>query len=237
MTNAARQAYETLAPGYDALTAQSDYELWLGEVLLPELRRHGLIASGRVLDAGCGTGRAFEPLLRRGWEVVGCDVSPGMLAQAERKFGATVQLSTVDLRKLPLLGRFELVLALNDVVNYLTEDGDLERALVGMRANLSPSGLLLFDSNSLAAFRSLYANGAYPGGTFEATLAETGVEPHVHRQRHFTETELEVALAGAGLELLAMLGQEETESRIELHDPVDQARDRKIVCIARSRRR
>ncbi|MET0559026.1 MAG: class I SAM-dependent methyltransferase [Solirubrobacterales bacterium] len=236
MTDAARQAYETLAPGYDALTAQSNYELWLGDVLLPELRRHGL-SQGRVLDAGCGTGSAFEPLLRRGWEVVGCDVSPRMLAQAERKFGADVPLSTVDLRKLPLLGRFELVLALNDVVNYLTEDGDLERALVGMRANLAPRGLLLFDSNSLAAFRSLYTDGAHPGGTFEAVVSEIGIEPHVHRQRHFTESELEVALTDAGLELLAMLGQEETATRIELRDPVDQERDRKIVCIARSRRR
>jgi SAM-dependent methyltransferase len=236
MTNGARQAYETLAPGYDALTAQSNYELWLGDVLLPELHRHGLTL-GRALDAGCGTGRAFEPLLRRGWEVVGCDVSPGMLAQAERKFGAAVPLSTVDLRKLPLLGRFDLVLALNDVVNYLTEDGDLERALVGMRANLCPRGLLLFDSNSLAAFRSHYTFEAHPGGTFEAIVSEAGVEPHVHRQRHFTESELEAALTDAGLELLAMLGQEETERRIELRHQVDQDRDRKIVCIARSRRR
>jgi len=236
MTDAVRQAYETLAPAYDELTATNDYELWLGSVLIPELEAHGLRV-GRALDAGCGTGRAFEPLLRRGWEIVGCDVSPAMLAQAERKFGVAVPLSTADLRKLPLLGRFDLVLALNDVVNYLTEDGDLERALVGMRANLSPRGLLLFDSNSLAAFRSIYTSAAYAGGTFEAVIAEAGVEPHVHRQRHFTEPELEVAMADAGLEPLAMLGQQETESRIELRDPVDQERDRKIVCIARSRRR
>ena len=236
MTDPARRAYETLAPGYDEFTRANDYEMWLGDLLLPELREHGLTV-GRALDAGCGTGRAFEPLLRRGWKVVGCDVSPAMLAEARRKFGEAVPLSTADLRGMPVLGRFDLVLALNDVVNYLTEDGDLERALAGMAANLAPGGFLLFDSNTLATFRSDYLADASAGGTFETTIAASGVEAHVHRQRHFRDGELEAAIAAAGLEQLALLGQRETETQVELRRRADQERDRKVVCIARAGRR
>lgn len=236
MKDPARRAYETLAPAYDELTRANDYEMWLGGLLLPEMQGHGLTV-GRALDAGCGTGRAFEPLLRRGWELVGCDASPAMLAEARRKFGEAVPLITADLREMPVLGRFDLVLALNDVVNYLTGDGDLERALARMAANLAPGGFVLFDSNTLATFRSEYLEEAGAGGTFETTIEAPGVGPHVHRQRHFTGGELEAAIAAAGLEQLALLGQREAAGRVELHRTADQDRDRKVVCIARSARR
>ncbi len=40
---------------------------------------------GRILDAGVGTGRFAQPLQLRGYEVVGVDVSPRMLAKAVGK--------------------------------------------------------------------------------------------------------------------------------------------------------
>ena len=41
-------------------------------------------ASGRVLDAGCGTGRVAIELDRRGFGVTGVDIDPSMLAVARR---------------------------------------------------------------------------------------------------------------------------------------------------------
>ncbi|HYG96722.1 MAG TPA: methyltransferase domain-containing protein, partial [Solirubrobacterales bacterium] len=86
----ARIAYDRYAPIYDEWNAQNDYEMWLGETLLPEMEKHGL-RKGWALDVGCGTGRAFDTLLSRGWQVVGSDVSGGMLAEAERNFGSRVR--------------------------------------------------------------------------------------------------------------------------------------------------
>ena len=77
----AEATYDRFAPIYDEWNAQNDYEMWLGEALLPALEMHGL-RKGWALDVGCGTGRAFLPLLARGWRVIGCDVSAGMLAEA-----------------------------------------------------------------------------------------------------------------------------------------------------------
>ena len=35
-----------------------------------------------LLDLARGTGKSFEPLMRRGFRVTACDASPGMLAEA-----------------------------------------------------------------------------------------------------------------------------------------------------------
>jgi SAM-dependent methyltransferase len=243
-----RAAYEALAPIYDELTYRNDYEMWLG-ALLPELERHGL-RRGRALDAGCGTGRAFEPLLRRGWELWGCDLSPAMLEQAREKYGDAVALEVADIRELPRLGEFDLVLALNDVINYQLEDGDLERALAGMRENLAPHGLIVFDSNTLCLFRASFVAGEdeaiqgewrwrgmadafEPGGVHAAEVSGRDLPAVVHRQRHYGQDEILVALRSAGLEPLAALGQSEEEGRVVLSEPPDEERDYKIIHIAR----
>ena len=249
----ARSAYDRLAPIYDDFNAANDYEMWFG-VLLPELEKHGLGKPGRLLDVGCGTGRAFPPMLRRGWEIQGCDLSPGMLEEARSKFGDGVPLAVADLRELPTFGEFELVWALNDVVNYLTEDGDLERALTAMGANLAPGGLMLFDTNTLGLFDSHFGDDGdgenemsvgewhwrgistaiEPGGAFEAQISGNGVETHEHRQRHHPVERVRDAIAAAGLVHLTSLGQREADGKILLADPPDERRDHKIVHIARA---
>lgn len=246
----ARDTYDAFAPIYDDFNHLNDYEMWLG-ALLPELEKRGL-RKGRLLDVGCGTGRAFEPMLRRGWEIQGCDISTGMLAEARRKFGDAVPLDLVDARELPVYGEFELVLALNDVVNYLVEDGDLERALRGMRANLTSDGMVLFDANSLALFHADFASGdaddmsvgewtwhglsqeIKPGGTYEARVSGGEVEEHIHRERHHTAETLKAAMESSGIEFLAALGQQEQGERVVLVDPPDEMRDHKIIYIGRA---
>jgi SAM-dependent methyltransferase len=246
----ARAAYDAFAPIYNEFNHLNDYEMWLGEVLLPELEKHGL-TRGRALDVGCGTGRAFEPLLRRGWEVRACDLSPGMLERAREEAGDRVQLDVVDMRELPAYGEFELVLSLNDAVNYLLADEDLERALARMRANLAGDGLLLFDVNSKATYES----GSWSGGThavehegrswtwnglgevegqpsvFETRIEGDDIEPIVHRERYRSEVEVREAMAAAGLDCLAALGMQEVDGKVVLSDPLDEGRDYKVVYI------
>jgi SAM-dependent methyltransferase len=225
----AEEAYEAIAPVYDDFTAHHDYELWLGH-LLPKARDLGL-SGRRLLDVGCGTGKSFLPMLERGWEVTACEISPSMLELARAKAGGRVRLSVADMRELPIFGEFDLVWALDDAINYLLSGEELLSALRGMAANLAPSGLLMFDVNTLQAYRTFFAEeqrverggrqliwrGQASPQTAPASISEArfeieasdgrpDIEAHVHRQRHFPEAEVREALREAGLECLAVYG-------------------------------
>jgi SAM-dependent methyltransferase len=258
-----------MASIYDEFNGENDYEVWLGEVLLPELGKHGLPRLGRVLDVGCGTGRAFEPLLRRGWDVIGVDASAEMLKQAREKlpepwgYSGRCELEQHDARELPAFTRsgnvngyrgplpiaFDLIIALNDVVNYLTGDGDLELAFEGMKKNLAPRGLICFDANTLGLFEGDWTAGgdgpmaerrwswsgltkdAQPGGIFEAELSGGGVEAHVHRERHWPREQVIDALEASGLRSLAVKGQREEGGRVLLEESADEAAHGKTIYI------
>lgn len=151
----AQRTYEAMAPVYDDFTAHHEYDLWIPD-LLKLLARRGL-KGDRLLDVACGTGKSFMEMLPRGWQVTACDISPAMLERAREKAEGRVELVVADMLELPEFGEFDLVWALDDAVNYLLSREELERALAGMRANLAPGGLLLFDVNALPAYRTFFA--------------------------------------------------------------------------------
>jgi SAM-dependent methyltransferase len=241
-------AYEPFAAIYNAFNHGNDYERWLGMLLLPELRKHGLPDRGTALDVACGTGRAFGPLLRRGWEVEGCDLSPAMLAVAAIEGKSEVRLSQADMRNLPHLGNFDLVLSLNDSVNYLLGDTDLTRALSAMRENLAEDGLLLFDVNSSSTYATAYfgdqqvehagskwiwnGHGEVKPAVFESEITGDQIsEPIRHLERFRSAEEVRKAMRDAGLAVLAALGMREEGDTMLLSDPLDERRDYKLVFI------
>src|SRR5262249_57777176 len=69
-----------VARAYDASLAGSS----LCHADLPFVGRH-CPAPGRLLDLGCGTGRLLVPFARRGYRVLGVDLSAQMLAVARAK--------------------------------------------------------------------------------------------------------------------------------------------------------
>lgn len=246
-TDPALVAYEAFAAVYNDFNHSNDYEMWLGRTLLPELRKHGLREGGRALDVGCGTGRAFQPLLQRGWQVQGCDLSPAMLELAAKEAGDSVTLQVADMRELPDLGNFDLVLSLNDSVNYLLGDEDLVCALAGMKANLAEDGLLIFDVNSSSTYASGYSEvrevehdgsrwvwsgkGEVAQSVFEAEITGDLIEPIKQLERFRSAPEVQGAMQAVGLRILATFGMSEANGEVVLSDPPDERRDYKVVFI------
>jgi SAM-dependent methyltransferase len=242
---AVRAAYDAVASIYDQFTGNNNYELWFGE-LLPKLEELGL-RQGALLDVACGTGKGIGPMLDRGWTVTACDISPGMIEQAMEKFPEGVKFEVRDLLELPHLGDFDLVWALNDPVNYLVDDGDLERAFASMGANLAPEGLLVFDCNTMKIFREAFGAdvedkrgdlGTWRGlggadDIYGAEISGQGVETSVHRERHWPVDVVRAALTTAGLEPLAAIGQREEGAGLVLSPDCDEDRDHKIIHVAK----
>jgi ubiquinone/menaquinone biosynthesis C-methylase UbiE len=91
------ERYQRIAWAYDLLDLPFEYGRY--RRIRPQMFR-GL--SGRILDAGVGTGRNF-PFYPPSSEVVGIDLSPAMLARAERKrhtAAAPVELRQMDVTRL-----------------------------------------------------------------------------------------------------------------------------------------
>lgn len=245
----ALDAYESCAVAYDDLTAHHDFGLWLSS-LMPELNRHGL-AGNRLLDVACGTGNSFKVMAARGWEVVGCDISPAMIGLARAKANDSVRLEVADMRELPVFGAFDLVWALTDPLNYLLDADELTMTLEGMRRNLAPGGLAVFDLNTLRMYRTEFAetevietekgrlvwegrtpSDVEPGAVCEAWLGyDLEQSASVHRQRHFPEEVTRGVLEASGLECLDVFGHVEDAV---FRQPLDEDRHLKAIYVARS---
>jgi SAM-dependent methyltransferase len=225
-----RSEYDAFARYYDTFTAGSDYAAWTRE-LLALVARHG-IRGGTLLDLACGTGKSFSGFLEHGFRVTGCDASSAMLAEAACRAPATT-LVQADVRSLPELGRFDLVTCFDDSLNYLPDEADLAAAFAGIERNLDSAGVVLFDLNSLLAYRTTFAShalteregivfawrgsstpDAVPGCTAEATIdvfapERYGLYSRVttrHQQQHFPREQVVELLAHAGLECVAVYG-------------------------------
>jgi SAM-dependent methyltransferase len=231
LATSAAEAYEALAPFYDELTREHDYDGWTRHLEETALRFG--VSGRKLLDAACGTGKSFTPFLERGYAVTACDISAEMVSLASAKAPAA-DLFTADVRALDPIGSFDLITCLDDSVNYLTDDGDLDAALASLAGNLAPDGVLVFDVNTLSTYRTTFARdmaldgpgvflvwrGGCSGDEEPGCIAELVIEAledtgsglyervtSRHFQRHYPREEVESALAGAGLGALGVFGQ------------------------------
>jgi len=114
--------------------------------LLEILRRNG-IASGLVVDLGCGSGIWARELSRAGYEVLGIDISPAMIEIARKRVPrAEFQTGSLLNAKLPECGA---VTSLGECLNYLFDRsnsiGRLRQLFDRIYAALQPGGLFIFD--------------------------------------------------------------------------------------------
>ena len=75
--------YSFFARFYDGLTQNVDYGR-RAEHFSALLLSYG-VESGTVLDLACGTGTLTSLIASRGYEMIGVDSSPDMLAQAQNR--------------------------------------------------------------------------------------------------------------------------------------------------------
>lgn len=212
-----REFFDDFALGYDQ---QEFTQGTVGEVDFFESEMGG-DRSLRILDLGCGTGRHSVELARRGYQVVGVDLSPAQLRRAREKaaaVGVEVDFREEDARELPFDGEFDLVLIVcegafplmeTDAENYQI----LERAARALRAG----GRLIL--TTLNAFHPLgrLARGeemeidfdlATLRSRFSVTIiTDSGKESTVEvSERYYLPSEISWLLQQAGLGAVEIYG-------------------------------
>lgn len=98
-------------------------------------------APGRVLDAGCGTGRVAIELARRGVRVVGVDLDADFIAAARAKAPA-LPWHHDDLATVRLGERFDVVVLAGNVMIFLAPDTE-RTVLTNLAGHLTPGGRLV----------------------------------------------------------------------------------------------
>ena len=217
-------SYGPLAGCYDELTYDVDYPRWADYIEKHFARRH--IPGRTVLDLACGTGSLTRELALRGYEMIGVDQSPEMLAQAAEKNRGVSPIEPIflcqSMEKLDLYGTIDACVCCLDSVNYVTDPKKLERAFARVRLFLMPGGLFLFDVNTPEKLEGLdgqvfldetedtycvwRAEWSRRGRTCSYFMdlfrrEESGLwrrEEELHRERAYTVPELTAMLERAG---------------------------------------
>lgn len=185
----------------------------------------------RVLDVGCGVGRWSRLLASRGAHVTGVDLSPTMIAQAERRAESDgvadrCRFEVQDLSKLQVDGEFDLVLGVT-VLQHILDPELLHAAVQRMSVHLAPGGRMVLleaapatpvDRCNTSVFR------ARPRDVYLALFRECGLKlrmitgvdpaplktwllPHVRRLPRNLSMSLLVLTTALSLPVDALLGR------------------------------
>jgi SAM-dependent methyltransferase len=136
------------------------------DLLLRTLAADG-VGEGLVVDLGCGTGILAEAVSAAGFDVLGIDLSPAMIAMARQRVpGGSFRCESLLTAELPPC---IAVAAVGECFNYRFDERN-SRAQLGqlfrrIRAALPPGGVLLFDAAG---------PGRVPGGQALKTHVDGG---------------------------------------------------------------
>jgi SAM-dependent methyltransferase len=147
----------------------------------------------RILDVPCGYGRHAARLARRGFRVVGVDLSRAMIAEARRRFTEGPRLAFVrrDMRRVAFRGEFDVVVNLYTSFGYFTPAQN-QAVLRGMARALRPGGKLLVDHRDPAYDATLPRRPWYRAGATRFILEDRRFE----RGTKITESTQLVITAG-----------------------------------------
>lgn len=102
-----------------------------------------------ILDLGCGTGNHAIPLVLKGYNVTGIDISDDMICQAKKKAesnNVVIDFFNADIRSLSLDKKFDLVISMFAVISYQNNNSDLLSTFETARKHLKIGRYFIFDT-------------------------------------------------------------------------------------------
>jgi len=145
------KSFDYFAKYYDILYKDKDYEK---EVDFLEDIFRTFHNPKRILEVGCGTGNYTQILQRKGYDIIGLDVSENMIRMAKKKCNCDFLVGNA--LNVSIDSKFDTCIAMFAVMGYITKNSDISQALKNIHKHLEPNGLFIFDVwNGLAVLRTL----------------------------------------------------------------------------------
>lgn len=100
-----------------------------------------------ILDIGCGTGKHATLLSKKGFKVVGIDLSQEMIniANDNRSENDTTEFYQADAISFDLNKKFDVVLSLFHVISYLNTNFEIKCFMDNVSRHLTKDGIFIFD--------------------------------------------------------------------------------------------
>lgn len=147
-----------LAEVYDLIYKDKNYEVECDFIEEIFQKYSGISTIKAILDVGCGGGGHAIPLAKRGYNVVGFDLSEAMIRSAKQKSinMANLDFRVMDMCDFQLDDKIDACIAMFAVMGYITRNSDIIKALNNIHKHLIPNGIFIFDVwNGLAVMRIL----------------------------------------------------------------------------------
>jgi SAM-dependent methyltransferase len=148
--------FGVLAAYYDKLNYNADYRK-VADYIESVFKLYGKNPE-LVLDLACGTGSLTVEMAKRGYDMIGIDLSPEMLNTAgfKKSRGKNILWINQDMRSFELYGTVDAVLCCFDSLNYILDESGIEKCVKLVYHYLNPGGLFIFDVNSKYKFEKIY---------------------------------------------------------------------------------
>ncbi len=219
------EAYSDFATVYDTFMDETPYEVW-GDYVAELIDEYGISrpytepGSGTesapdaeeiedteaallqernlVVELGCGTGSFTQIMKKKGYDIMGIDMSPEMLNIARNKAaeaGLDIMYLEQDMRELDLYCTAGTIVSVCDSINYLIEDEDVIETFRLVNNFLYPGGIFIFDFNTLYKYRDVIG---------DATIAENREDcsfiwdNYYHEEEHINEYDLTIFVRTSG---------------------------------------
>lgn len=153
------EAYSDFANVYDGLMHDVPYDTWADN--LEEVFRRLGVKPKRMIELACGTGNLTNLLAKKGYDMLGVDISEEMLTIAQGKaFEQNIKVKYLnqDMRELDYSKKVEAVISFCDGINYITEDEDLLDVFESVHGVLEDEGVFIFDISSYYKLKNILGN-------------------------------------------------------------------------------
>jgi len=157
--------YVDFAYIYDKLMYDINYSLWADYI--EKIFDKNNIKPKIVADLGCGTGSFCIEMCRRGYDMIGIDMSEDMLSCALIKAmeanlpDEKLLLLNQDMTEFELYGTVDVIVSLMDSINYVVNIRKLKKMFKLVWNYLNNDGLFIFDINSIYKFENILNNNTF----------------------------------------------------------------------------
>lgn len=148
---------------YDLLMEDVNYPKW-ADYIEALFKKYCGEKPRLILDLACGTGSLTIEMAKRGYDMIGIDLSTDMLSCAMEK-SAKLELPVLwvcqDMRTFELFGTMDAIICGMDGLNYIKDSTDLSKVFSLVYNYLNPGGVFIFDMSTPYKLEKVLGNNLF----------------------------------------------------------------------------